>query len=103
MLAVDHREALERLSNRLFDVLVIGGSIAGAGVALGSPVRRTNPGRWWSEQVGVKAPGTPKRTTFPWPRTSADVVASGPLSPKVNTFTSGTVSPTAIAIRCLLP
>ncbi len=73
-----------------------------APLARSSVARSTNPGRWWSEQVGVKAPGTPKSTTLPWPNTSAEVVASGPLSPNVHTFTSGTLSPTAIVIRCLL-
>ena len=28
--------------------------------ALISSARKTNPGRWWSEHVGVKAPGTAK-------------------------------------------
>src|SRR5208283_3344422 len=64
-----------------------------------SSARSTKPGRWWSEQVGVKAPGNPKSTTLPWPKTSVEVVVSGPLLPNVNTFTSGTRSPTAIVIR----
>ena len=34
-------------------------------LAASSSERSTNPGRWWSEQVGVKAPGTAKSTTLP--------------------------------------
>src|SRR6202042_1515513 len=57
---------------------------------------------WWSEHVGVKAPGTPKSTTLPEPRTSRAVVAWGPFSPDVHTLTSGTRSPTAMAMPALL-
>src|ERR1700727_2500782 len=69
-----------------------------APLALRSSARMTNPGRWWSEQVGVNAPGTAKRTTLPFPSTSAEVVASGPFSLNVSTFQSAPLSPTEIAM-----
>src|SRR5882724_12712794 len=73
-----------------------------------SSARSTKPGRWWSEQVGVKAPGTPKSTTFLPANTSRVEMGRGPSAAMVCRVTSGILSPTPIAIlaswsRVLVP
>src|SRR4030095_8161821 len=63
-----------------------------------SSARSTKPGRWWSEHVGVNAPGTANSTTLPLPSTSPLCAGRGPSSVMVMSFTSGMRSPTEIAI-----
>src|SRR5215203_110744 len=56
------------------------------------------PGRWWSEQTEVKAPGTAKSTTFlPWNSSSVQTFWNRP-SFTVCSFTLGTLSPTRIVM-----
>src|SRR5262245_8352909 len=63
-----------------------------------SSARSTKPGRWWSEHVGVNAPGTANSTTLPEPSTSPLCTGLGPSAVIVISFTSGILSPTEIAI-----